>query len=105
MKKVKAVGQYNDDYGNIINKYDSNLMLNTMVYDVEFPDDFIHEYGENVIADNIYPQVDSEEFSHSILSGILDLSKDTTAVQKSDQYIITKSGQCRMKKSTIGWNL
>ena len=79
-------------------------MLNTMVYDVKFPDGSIREYGANVIANNMYPQVDSESFLHSILSGILDFSKDTTAVYKGDQYTITNSGQRCMQKSTVGWN-
>ena len=73
-----------------------------MIYDVEFPDGSIRNYGENIIYDNMYPQIDSEGFLHSILSEILDFTKDTTAVQKGDQYIITKSGQPSMRKSTLG---
>ena len=80
-------------------------MLSTMVYDVKIPDGSIREYRANIIADNIYSQVYSEGFSHFILSRILDFSKDTTAIRKGNQYIITKSGQCRMQKSTVGWNL
>ena len=105
MNKVKLVGLSKDDDGNIIGKYDSNPMLNIMVYGVDSPDGSIREYVTNVIADNVYSQVDSGYFSHSILSEILDFSKDTTTVQKGDQYIITKSGQRRMQKSTVGWNL
>ena len=88
-----------------IGKYDSNPVLNTIVYDAEFPDGSIREYRANVIAYNMYSQVDSEGFLHSILSGILYFAKDITDVQNGDRYIITKSAQCRMKKSTIGCNL
>ena len=105
MKKVKVFGQSKDDDGNIIGKYDSNSILNIMVYYVEFPDVSIRKYGANVISDNMYSQVDSKGFSHSILYGILDFSEDTNALQKGDQYIITKSDQLRMIKSTVGWNL
>ena len=42
---VKVVGQYKENSGNIIGKYNSNPMLNTMVYDVDFPDGTIHKYG------------------------------------------------------------
>ena len=62
MNKVKVVGWSKDDNGNIIGKYDSNPMLNTMVYDVYFPDISIRKYGTNVISDNMYSQVDSEVF-------------------------------------------
>ena len=92
MKKVKVVGQSKENNGNIIGKYDNNPMLNTMLYDVKFPDGTIRKYGANIIADKMYSQVDSEDFLHSILSGILDFAKDTTDAHKGDQYIITKSG-------------
>ena len=62
MNKVKVVGWSKGNDGNIIGKYDSNPMLNTMVYDVYFPDIFIRKYGTNVISDNMYSQVDSEVF-------------------------------------------
>ena len=54
MEKVKLVGPFKDDDGNIIGKYDSNPMLNTMVYDVEFSDGYIREHRANVIANNMY---------------------------------------------------
>ena len=102
MKKAKLVGRYKDNYVNIIDKYDSNPMLNTMVYDVDFPDGTIHKYRANLIDDNMYYQVYSEIFLHPTLSGILDSDKDTTTAKKGDQYIITKSIQRCMRKSTIG---
>ena len=77
MKKVKVVGQSKDKNGNIIGKYCSNPMINTMVYDVEFPYGSIHEFRENVMAYNMYSQVDYEGFSHSILFGILDLQQSS----------------------------
>ena len=89
MQKVKVVGRSKDDDVNIIDKYNRNPILNTIVYDVEFTDGSIWEYRANIIADKMYSQVDSGGFSHSILSVILDFAKDTTAVQKGDQCIIT----------------
>ena len=80
MKKLKVVGRSKGNDGNIIGKYDSNPMINTMVYDAEFPDASIHKYGENLIAENMYSQVYSEGFSCSILYRILDFTKDRTAV-------------------------
>ena len=101
MRKVKVVSQSKHDNENIISKYDSNPMLNTMVYYVKFPDVSIRKYRANVIGENMYSQVYSECFLHSILYGILDYCRDTTSVQKGDQYIITKSGQRCMQKSTV----
>ena len=73
-------------------------MIDTMVYNVEFPDGTIRKYGENVIVYNMYSQVDSEVFPHSILFVILDFATDITDVHKGGQYIITKSGQRCMQK-------
>ena len=41
--------------GNEIGTYDSNPMLNNIIYEVEYLDGSIREYGANVIAENIYP--------------------------------------------------
>ena len=54
IKKVKVGSQSKDEDGHIIGKYDRNPMLNTMVYDVEFPGGAICEYGANVIVEIIY---------------------------------------------------
>ena len=50
MKKVELVGWSNDNNGNILDKCDSNPILNTVVYDVNFPDDTIREYRTNLIV-------------------------------------------------------
>ena len=76
-----------------------------MVYDVQFPDGQIREYSANIIADNMYAQVDSEGFSHSILDSIVDYKKEHNAIDKADKYIYTKSKQRRLRKSTAGWKL
>ena len=62
MKKVKVVCWSKDNYGNINGKYDSNSMINTMVYDVVFPNISICKYRANLIASNMYSQVYSEGF-------------------------------------------
>ncbi len=44
--------------GNKIGTYDSNPLLNSIIYDeVEFPDGTVQDYGANVIAENLYPQL------------------------------------------------
>lgn len=105
MKPARVVGRSKDQNGNVIGSYDSNPMLNTMLYDVEFPDGAIREYGANVIADNMYSQVDHEGFAYNILDGIVAFDKSRHATSRKDKYIVTKSGQRRLRKSTAGWNL
>ena len=45
--------------GGVAGTYDDNPHLNTMIYEVEFPDGELKEYAANVIAENMLTQVDS----------------------------------------------
>ena len=75
------------------------------MYDVELPDGTIRPYSANVIADNIYAQVDSEVIRTKIIDAILDRCTDGHAVSKNDQYFITKRGRQHLCKTTSGWKL
>ena len=92
--------------GTIEGRYNDNPVLNSIIYDVEFPDGTIKEYSANVIAENMLSQVDSDGFSMTVMEGIINHQMDeTTAVHKDDRYIVTPSGQRRLRKTTIGWKL
>ncbi len=79
-------------------------MLSSILYKVEFPDGRVKEYAAHVIVDNMLCQVDSEGFSTTMMEAIVDYRKDdATAVNKSDQYVITKKGQSHLRNSTVGW--
>ena len=94
-----------DEHGKDMGIFDPNPFLNTLTYDVEFIDSTVKNFGANVIAQNLYSQVDEHGHSQRILTSFLDSRKDMTAVTQSDMYITTKSGQQRMRKSTVGWQL
>ena len=80
--------------------------MNSIVYDVEFPDGIIKEYSANIIVDNMLSQVDSDGFTVTVMEGIIDHKVDAnTAVQKGDKYITTHSGQKKLRKTTTGWKL
>jgi hypothetical protein len=91
--------------GRVVGTYDDNPMLNSIVYDVEFPDGQVLEYSANVIAENMLTQVDSDGYSLSLMEGIIDYRKDETAVPMEDKYIYTKSGQRHLRHTTSGWKL
>ena len=105
MKAARVVGRTKDIDGKVIGEYNNNPMLNTMLYDVEFEDGQTREYCANVISENMYAQVDTEGHSYNLLDGIVDFKKDSNAIDKADKYIMTKSGQRRLRKSTKGWKL
>ena len=89
--------------GRTIGTYDDNPLLNTMVYEVEFPDGQIKEYSANLIVENMLTQVDEDGYTITMMEGIVDYHKDdAVAISKSDGFITTRSGQRRRRKSTQG---
>ena len=71
--------------GLIVGKYDDNPCLNSIVYDIEFPDGTVKEYSANIIAENMLTQVDSDGFTMTMMEGIIDHKIDTdVAVSKDD---------------------
>lgn len=87
-------------------KYDHNPLLNSLVYEVEFPDGTMKEYAANIIAQNMIAQADENGFSSPLMDGIVDYKKDPLlAVDISDKYLVTRRGQKRMRKTTQGWEL
>ena len=92
--------------GHVVGNYDDNPIMNSIVYEVEFPDGEVKEYAANVIAENVLSQVDSEGFTLRLMEGIIDHHKDeATAVSKADKYVVTSRGQRRLRKTTVGWKL
>ncbi len=97
--KQRAVGPD----GKVHGTYNDDPYINTMTYDVEFPDGQVKEYTANVIAENIITQCDKEGFSRSLMEAIVDYRKDETAVPMEDKYVITKRGRKRFRTTTTGW--
>ena len=90
--------------GKVVGSYDPDPFLNSIIYEVELPDGSIKEVGANIIAENILSQVDEDGFSTTLMEAIVDYRVDTaTAVRKGDHYVYTKSGQRRLRKTTLGW--
>jgi len=72
---ARVKGRTRNALGQEIDTYNENPMMNTMIYEVEFQDGTIKEYATNVIADNIYAQVDHEGFMYTLLDAIIDFKK------------------------------
>ena len=71
------------------------------IYNVEFPDGIIKEYTTNIIAENMYTQVDQYGRSRVILDRILNFKEDDTALSKNNTYITNKSGCRRIRQLTL----
>jgi hypothetical protein len=82
-----------------------NPLFDTREYDCVFDDGTMERYTANVIAENLYSQVDSEGRSFLVLDEIIDHEKDNSAIPISDGFTIGYNGNRVPKKTTRGWKL
>jgi hypothetical protein len=103
--KAKVVGRKRDADGIPVGLRNTNPMLDTRQYEVEFADGATDVFTASLIAENLYSQVDEEGNSHSIMSEIIDHEFDGTAVRKDDRTKVTRDGTTRPRRTTRGWKL
>ena len=82
-----------DANGNPVGRANTNPILDTRLYNVEFPDRHIAAYIANVIAKNMYAQVDTEGHTIVIMDEIIDHGIIGSAVSADDLYVTTKNGK------------
>ena len=84
--------------------YDDDPSLNTIIYDIEFPDGHIEQYGANLIAQNVIEQVEDHEGHYSErVKKILDHRREGNAVPRGKMHVTTRNGQKKLRQSTVGW--
>jgi hypothetical protein len=76
MTRAKVVGRKRDADGNPFGLQNANPLLDTRQYEVEFTDGATDVFTANLIAENIYSQVEAEGNSYSIMSEIIDHESD-----------------------------
>ena len=104
MQAVRVIGQSRDKEWKTIGTFNQNPILNTKVYDVIFPDGSISQYAANIIAENIYSQIDEDGYRYQLLlKCILDHCKGGRAVPKSEGYVVSKNRNKARKQTTKGW--
>jgi hypothetical protein len=97
MKLGKVDRQLTDDNNLTIGKSNDNPILDTREYVVKFDDGEQLEYTANVIAENIYAQVDTEGRRCMLMDSIIDRRKDENTVPKDDEYVIVNGKRNRRK--------
>ena len=75
------------------------------MYEVEDQDGHTAALAENLIAKNLFAQVDEED-NHSVLfDEIVDVRTDGTQVLQQDAFVTTPSGTQRRVITTKGWEV
>ena len=102
---VRVIGRTMGLSGRVEGEYDENPMLNSILYDVEFPDGQVKAYTANLIAENLLGQVDDEGFTLTSLECIVDHRTSLDALDKDKAYTTNSRGVKRLRKTTRGWQL
>jgi len=90
-----------DMQGNPVGKRHPNPILDTRMYEVEFPDGSTESFTTNIIAENLFSQVDDCGNEFRVIKDIVDHRKDKTAVTKNDPAYLNGIITC----TTKGWSL
>ena len=104
LQMAKVLRRSVNPEGRVIGNANDNPLLNTLMYDVEFPDGNIKKYAANIIAENVLVNCDSEGFYSSQMSCIVDHKCDGSAVPMEQKYIKSKNGQMKLRPTTVGWS-
>ncbi len=103
----KVIGRKRDANGNPVGRAKSNPILDTRVYEVEFPDGSVNDYAANILAEALYAQVDVDGNRFLLLKEIIDHKTDATALSKSDAMVMNVNGSRNPthRFTTKGWSL
>lgn len=101
----KVLRRVTDQNGVPIGKRNDIPMLHTGLYEVEFPDGTIREYSANLIAENLYEQIDDDGHYHSTVKAIIDHKMTDEAITMKDIELASGKGVSRIKptRTTKGW--
>ena len=99
---AKVVRQSVDENGEVTGNFHENPMLNTLIYGCKFSDGTIKECVANIIDGNIFNESDPDGYQDRNVHTLVDRKRSGGAMQKGNGHISTKSGQKRMRKTTVG---
>ena len=89
--------------GNLLQgKESTNPILETRVYEVQFPDGGISEYTTNIIVESLYSNCDDNGQQYSLLKGIFDHRKTDKEIPMSNGHV-ELNGVKRKQITTAGW--
>ena len=101
----KVSKRLKDKDGRPIGVANDNPLLDTRMYEVEFQGGRTETFTANIIAENMFAQVDDEGHRQVLLKEVIDHRKDGRAVSHEDAFITSHNGVKRRRETTIGWEL
>ena len=89
-----------DNQGRPIGIESENTIINTRMYEVEYQDAHTVALAANIIAENIFAQVDDEGNRSILFDKIVDVRTDGTQVLQQDAFVNTSSRTQRRVTTT-----
>ena len=105
MQVSKFAQRILDEYGKLVGTYFENLMLNTLMYDVDLPDGATKPYAANMIAEKIHNSVDLDRHRSRTFGEIMNYFKTANTVTIDDATAVVRNGRRYRRKTTTGWNI
>ena len=105
MAQGRVTKRLRDNDGNPIGRANTNPILDTREYVVEFNDGMEAELAANAIAQNMYAQCDPDGHKYVLLDSLIDYRRSTTALCYADQKITGENGRTYMRRTTAGWQV
>ena len=103
LQAARVIGRAKNEEGKTFGTYHQNPMLNTNVYEVMFPDGSTSRYAANIIAENIYSQVDADGYRYQLMDHIMDHKSNGHAVKQDDAFTVSRNGNKVRRQTTKGW--
>jgi hypothetical protein len=102
----RVVSRKSDHEGTPKGRSNSNPLLDTCSYYVEFPDGTKAEYASNIIAErSIYAQADIDGNQYLLLNKIIDPKSDGNAIHADDSHFTTPTVREKICRTTKSWKL
>jgi hypothetical protein len=102
---ARVTKRLRDANGLPIGVANNNPILDTRLYEVEYPDGYRASLTANSIAENMFAQTDMEGHRHVLFEEIVDHRTDGSELKQQDAFITTQTGTKRRRQTTKGWEI
>jgi Reverse transcriptase (RNA-dependent DNA polymerase) len=102
---AKVIKRLRDKDGLPIGTANDNPILDTRVYEVEFPDGHRASLAANAIAENLFAQVDEEGNRHALFDEIIDHRTNGKEIKQQDAFVTMSNGTKKRRETTLGWEI
>ena len=103
-EKATIIRRGRDADGIPMGTANSNPILDTREYVARFDDGAEQAYAANLIAENLYSQIDREGHHFAVMQEIIDHEVGDTALSKDDSMYKDKHGRMQPKRTTKAGN-